>query len=164
MLPEINVILYATDLTGKANYACRYAVYLADKTGATVHVVHVAEKLPADAMDTLETYLEKFESREDFQSSRLKMAERLLNENFDHFWSTLDDSEQKLRSLVSTVHIVESKPAEAIIKYSKDINADLIIMGSHKKGPVQAFLGSISRRVLSMASIPTLIVPIGKNS
>lgn len=162
MLPEIKTILYATDLSGRATYACGYAVYLAEKMGAKVHVIHIAEKLPADALDTLETYLENFETREDFQTERLKTTKRLLDENFNNFWASLDKDEQELRRLVQAVHIVESKPAKAILKYAKKIKADLIVMGTHQKGPVQAMLGSISRRVLSEATIPTLIVPIEK--
>ena len=161
MLPEIKTIIYATDLSGNAAHACRYAVYLAEKLGAEVHVVHIAEKLPADALDTLETYLDEFENREDFQNARLKNAKRLLEQNFDRFWESLDEEEQKLRRHVSAIHIVESKPAKAIVKHAKKIKADLIVMGSHKKSPMQAMLGSISRRVLSLAKVPTLIVPIG---
>lgn len=41
MLSEIKTILYATDLTENSLQACRYAVYLANKTGAEVHVVHI---------------------------------------------------------------------------------------------------------------------------
>lgn len=163
MLPDIKTILYATDLSKNATYACRYAVYLAEKMGAEVHVVHVTEKLPADALDTLETYLDEFDNREQFHNQRLKNAKRLLEESFDGFWESLDEEEQQFRKYVKSVHIVESQPAEAIIKHAKKINADLIVMGSHQKGAVSAFLGSISRRVLSMAKIPTLIVPIGKS-
>ena len=162
MLPEIKTILYATDLSGKSTFACGYAIYLAEKTDAKVHVVHIAEKLPADALDTLETYLEDFESREDFQTERLKTTRRLLEENFNRFWAALDKDEQKLRQRVEALHIVESQPAKAILKYAAKINADLIVMGTRQKCPVQAMLGSISQRVLSESTIPTLIVPRGK--
>ncbi len=39
MLPNIRKILYNTDLSDNAGYAFRYAVYLAKKTGAEVHVM-----------------------------------------------------------------------------------------------------------------------------
>ena len=161
MLPDIKTILYATDLSGNSAFACRYAVYLANKTGAKVHVLYVAERLPAEALDTLETYLEKFENREQFLRARLENAKQLLEKRFDLFWKGLTEEEQKLRHLVSSIQVVESQPAEAIIRLAKKENADLIVMGTHQKGPVQAFLGSISRRVLGMSTIPTLVVPIG---
>lgn len=161
MLPNIKTILYATDLSGNSAYACRYAVYLASKTEAVIHVVHVAERLPADALDTLEDYLDKSGNREQFLKSRLDNSKRLLKQRFDSFWASLDESERHLRKHVVSLHVVESQPAETIVSYSKKINADLIVMGTHQKAPIQAFLGSISRRVLGISSIPTLVVPIG---
>ncbi len=161
MLPDIKSILYATDLSGNSAFACRYAVYLAAKTGAKIHILHVTERLPADALDTLETYMEKFENREQFHDARLENVKKLLEKRFDRFWQSLDEPERKLRNQVASVHVIESKPAEAIVQYADKISADLIVMGTHQAGPVQAFLGSISRRVLHMATIPTLVVPIG---
>lgn len=161
MLPEIKTILYATDLSRNSGFACRYAVYLADKTDAEVHVLHVAERLPADALDTLEDYLDKSGNREQFLKTRLENSKRLLKEGFDKFWQSLEEPERELRKRVCSLHVVESQAADAIVLYAKKINADLIVMGTHQKGAVQAFLGSISRRVLSTATIPTLVVPIG---
>lgn len=161
MLPEIQTILYATDLSRNSGYACRYAVYLASKIDAKVHVLHVAERLPADALDTLEDYLDKSGNREQFLKTRLENSKRLLKEGFDKFWLSLEEPERKLRDRIGSLHVVESQPAEAIVQYAHKISADLIVMGTHQKGPVQAFLGSISRRVLSIAPMPTLVVPIG---
>ena len=161
MLPDIKTILYATDLSRNSGYACRYAVYLASKTDAEVHVLHVAERLPADALDTLEDYLDKSGNREQFLKTRLENSKRLLKEGFDTFWQSLEEPERKLRDRVKSLHVVESQPAEAIVQYAHKVGADMIVMGSHQKGAVQAFLGSISRRVLSMSDIPTLVVPIG---
>jgi len=161
MLPDIKTILYATDLSGNSAYACRYAVYLAEKTGAKIHVLHVAERLPPDALDTLEDYLDKSGNREQFLKSRLENSKRLLKERFEKFWQSLDESERHLRSHIASLHVVESQAADTIVSYAKKIDADLIVMGTHQKGPIQAFLGSISRRVLGIATIPTLVVPIG---
>ena len=161
MLPEINTILYATDLSGNSAYAFRYADCLAKKTGAKIHVLHVAEKLPADALDTLEDYLDKDGNREQFLETRLENSKKMLKKRSDSFWNSLDENERSLRDQVVSLHVVESSPAEAIVEFVDKTGADLIVMGTHQKGPVQAFLGSISRRVLSMAKVPTLVVPIG---
>ncbi|MCP3870594.1 MAG: universal stress protein [Gammaproteobacteria bacterium] len=161
MLPDINTIVYATDLSVKSAYAFRYAVYLADRTDAKIHVLHVAERLPADAMDTLEDYLDKDANREQFLRTRLENSKKLLRKRFDSFWDSLDEHERSLKPHVASLHVVESKPAESIIAFAEETDADLIVMGTHQKGPMQAMLGSISRRVLNMAKVPTLVVPIG---
>ena len=163
MLPDINTILYATDLSGNSAHACRYAVYLAKMTGAKIHVLHVAEKLPADAMDTLEDYLDKDGNREQFLKTRLENSKKLLKKRFEIFWRSMDENERSLKSHIVSLHVVESNPAETIVEFVDKTGADLIVMGTHQKGPVQAFLGSISRRVLGMANVPTLVVPIGNH-
>ena len=94
MLPEINTILYATDLSENSPHAARYAVYLAQKTGAKIHVLHVAERLPADALDTLEDYLDKDGNREQFLATRLENSKKLLKKRFDNFWDSMDENER----------------------------------------------------------------------
>lgn len=164
MLPDIKTILFATDLSVNSEFACRYAVYLAEKTDAKIHVLHIAEKLPAEAREALEqseSWMEKFETNEQFHKDRLDNSKRLLTECFDRFWQSLDKAERKLRNHISSMHVIESQPAEAIVQYAEKIEADMIVMGTHQKGAITAFLGSISRRVLKTATIPMLVVPIG---
>jgi len=52
------------------------------------------------------------------------------------------------------------RPSRAIIRFAKDNNVDLIVMGSRgTSGDVDGyFLGSVSQRVASLASCPVLIV------
>ena len=52
------------------------------------------------------------------------------------------------------------RPTRAIIRFAKDNNVDLIVMGSRgTSGDVDGyFLGSVSQRVASLASCPVLIV------
>ncbi|WP_374729902.1 universal stress protein [Caballeronia terrestris] len=37
-------------------------------------------------------------------------------------------------------------------------NADLIVMGTHRRGVARAFFGSVANRVASLATIPLLLV------
>jgi len=37
---------------------------------------------------------------------------------------------------------------------------DLIVMGTHEKGMLHSFLGSVAKNVLSRSHIPMLIVPL----
>ena len=52
------------------------------------------------------------------------------------------------------------RPSRAIIRFAKDNNVDLIVMGSRgTSGDVDGyFLGSVSQRVASLAPCPVLIV------
>ncbi|CAH8514998.1 unnamed protein product [Dicrocoelium dendriticum] len=59
---------------------------------------------------------------------------------------------------------VDSKPGAAIVKSTKDHEADVVVMGSRGIGAIRrTFLGSVSDYVLHHASIPVVIVPPGKS-
>jgi nucleotide-binding universal stress UspA family protein len=49
--------------------------------------------------------------------------------------------------------------AAAIVDYAKTLNADLIVMGTHGRGPVShLFIGSVAERVVRTAPCPVLTV------
>lgn len=124
-------------------------------------MLHVADKLPADALDTLETYLQEFEDKEQFKKARIENAEKILHSRFEDFWNSHDEPKRTQLKQRTTLKVIESRPAETIVAYANHVRADMIVMGTHQKGPIQAFLGSVSRRVLSLATMPTLVVPLG---
>lgn len=57
-------------------------------------------------------------------------------------------------------NVLEGPPSLAIIAAAKVRDADLIVMGSRGLTPVKGLLlGSVSERVLGMATCPVLVVP-----
>jgi phosphoglycerate kinase len=57
--------------------------------------------------------------------------------------------------------MLEGDPADQILKYSDEIGADLIAMGSHGRTSILRFLmGSVSQKVIDYAKCPILIVRI----
>lgn len=57
-------------------------------------------------------------------------------------------------------HIVDGMVAEAILEQAKNIEADLIVIGSHGVSGVQALLGSTADKVLHHASCDVLAVRV----
>ena|SRR5450755_648572 len=54
--------------------------------------------------------------------------------------------------------VVQSSAADALIDASK--HADLVVVGTHGRGPVRAFLrGSVSLSVIKNASCPVVVMP-----
>ena len=50
-------------------------------------------------------------------------------------------------------------PGKEIVRYAKEVNANMIIMSSHgRTGLARLFLGSVSERVLRLANCPVLIL------
>jgi len=60
---------------------------------------------------------------------------------------------------VVRAEVLVGAPASEIIRYAREQGVDLIVMGTHGRGPVRrAFLGSVADRVLREAPCPVLIV------
>ena len=71
-------------------------------------------------------------------------------------------AEAVIEKRVPTTHYVAiGHPAEEIVYRAKDIDADLIVLGSRGLTPVERILlGSVSKRVLQLADRPVTIVPV----
>ena len=63
--------------------------------------------------------------------------------------------------LDSTTVEVEGNPADLILSQAENSRVDLIVLGSHSRGPLShLFLGSVADGVLQRARCPVLIVPL----
>jgi nucleotide-binding universal stress UspA family protein len=63
--------------------------------------------------------------------------------------------------LESTTVEVAGNPADLILSQAENSRVDLIVLGSHSRGPLShLFLGSVADGVLQRARCPVLIVPL----
>ena len=76
------------------------------------------------------------------------------------FWAEQGPEDRKVRDQVKSVEVVESYPAEHILRTSVRLGCDLIVMGAHEKGLSHTFLGGVAKSVLRRSRVPTLIVPL----
>jgi nucleotide-binding universal stress UspA family protein len=137
----------------------RHAANLAQATGAEIHVLHVSEPLSDDARVALELFILNAESRKRATEQRGEMIAQILAERQEKFWAEFGEDSTEIRKKVTSIEIVEGHPAEAILRRARDLNCDLIVLGAHNHGFTQTFLGTVAKRVLRRAEIPTLIVP-----
>jgi nucleotide-binding universal stress UspA family protein len=75
MVPKIQKILYATDLSENSAYAFRYAIDSAKKHDASIVVLHVLEKMPPFALALVGSQLREEKRREIFDE---KIASRWI--------------------------------------------------------------------------------------
>lgn len=159
MLPTVSKILYCTDLSANANRSMQYAVYLAKVTGAEIHILHVLGRLSNDAVVALQAYLDEAQTPKKIARNRLSKTKDELERQQDTFWQELPEQDQALRSKIVGIHAIESYPAEEILRKVNEWQCDLIVMGSHERGFVNTFLGSVVKSVLRRTNVPTLVVP-----
>jgi nucleotide-binding universal stress UspA family protein len=82
--------------------------------------------------------------------SDLQSSQVLISEIESHFAAACISAKSQ---------ITEGKAAFVICDYADEINADLIVMGSHGTGGLkEAFLGSNTQRVLRTVSTPVLVI------
>lgn len=159
MLPKVNKILYSTDLSFASRESFAHALSIAKQYDAKIYILHLIEKLSADARFTLETYLLNSKSRHSILRDRIKNANDRLDDFLDEFWRQHSDYPE-LKKYIESIHIAEAYPAEAILRVSAIKEVDLIVMGTHEKGVKHRFLGSVARDVLGQTVLPVLMVPL----
>jgi nucleotide-binding universal stress UspA family protein len=161
MMPEIQKILYATDLSKNATYAFRYAYYLAEKLDARIVILHVVEKMSPDAQFTLKTYLDKTDHKK-ILTQRVKHATERIENRLEQFCAKEFQDHPKCRDKVASIDVCEGYPAEEILKKAEALDCDVIVMGAHEKGLTHTFLGSVAKSVLRRSRRPAFIVPLPK--
>jgi len=141
-LPMIHDILLAQDFSDSSSRALRYALDLADRTDATLHLLHVEEvplgplvKGTPSPISGEEKLLDRFRER----CRALPVANDL---------STLDVQYHVRRG---------DAVAPTLVDVASDTGIDLIVMGTQgQRGLRRAFLGSVAREVLRTAPCPVL--------
>lgn len=63
----------------------------------------------------------------------------------------------------ATTEIAEGSPLHCLLECVKACDADLVVLGSHGHGVIASLLlGSVAEGMVRKATVPTLIVPAGK--
>lgn len=59
-----------------------------------------------------------------------------------------------------SVHVTEGGPLHALLEFSRESNADMVVLGSHGHSIIAALLlGSVAEGMLRKSRIPVMIVP-----
>ncbi len=162
MIPDINKILYATDLSESARYAFGYAADLAAKYKAKLTILYVMENLNY----TSEVQVGEMVGRETWEELKRQKQEYLIQkiqarvETFCTEMATLHDSYQLLGQ---NIRIERGNPQEVILETSQQMGADLIVMGTHGYNILKdAFIGGTARKVVRHSEVPVLVIRLPK--
>ena len=162
MIPKIQIVLYATDLSKNSAYAFRYAVNTARQHNAKIHLLHVIGSLSAQEEALLLAYIEKEEIDRRRKDAKENMRRRIEERLKQFAERELKDDPETLKRVVG-IHVVQGDPATEILNMSDELGCDIIIMGTHGKGAIgHAFLGSVSEKVLRRIRKPVYIIPLPK--
>jgi len=160
MIPKIQKILYATDLSENSAYAFRYAIDSARKHDADIIILHVLEKIPPFARALVDSQLGEKQRKEIFDEKVTYTMERIKKRLQIFSDRELKDDPESVDKVVS-IEVCEGYPAEEILMKADELGCDAIVMGTHGKGIIRhTFLGSVADRVLRRVRKPVFIIPL----
>ena len=160
MIPKIQKILYATDLSENSVYAFRYAIDSAKKHDASIVVLHVLEKMPPFALALVGSQLREEKRREIFDE-KIASTMDLIRKRLQIFCDRELEDDPECVDKVESIEVCEGYPAEEILKKADKLDCDAIIMGTHGKGVLShTFLGSVAERVLRRVRKPVFVIPL----
>ena len=132
-------ILFPTDFSPFGQEALRWATALARDTGATLIIAHV-EEAPM-AYGGGEMYFPTEEGgREELRQALVKVVPSDPKVKYEH-------------------KLLIGDPATAIVEAAVDLNADIIVIGTHgRTGLTRLLMGSVAENVVRKAKCPVLTV------
>jgi len=137
MIP-FRTILYPTDFSELADHAFPVARSLARDHGAALVILHVYPPPIAHGEE---------------------VARRSPDDFLDDLWEALHRYEVPEGTAV-THRLAEGMPAEQIVQTARELNCDLIVLGTHgRTGLRRLLMGSVAEHVLRQA--PCAVVTVG---
>jgi nucleotide-binding universal stress UspA family protein len=141
----IKNILVAMDFGDAAMSALAYGRELARRFDATLHVLHVVDDVGARLVTS---------SGLPYDASRLQSD---LDEVEQQRLAALMTEEDRRQLHAHAVQVTSLAPAREIVSYAARAHIDLIVLGTHGRGPVaHLVMGSVAERVVRTAPCPVL--------
>ncbi len=146
-MTELKNILVAVDFNDAVGELLGYAEGLAEKFGAKVWVVHVAEPDSAHVgVEPGPQYIRDFKAEDlrDVHRNLQSICKTFLGEEVEH-----------------EALLIEGSTVETVLDEARKLKSDLLIVGTHKYSFLHNLLQErVSLKLLKKASIPVLAVPI----
>jgi nucleotide-binding universal stress UspA family protein len=139
----LDSVLVAFDFSDTSMSALTYGENLAHTFGGRLHVLHVADVIATSAAQFYP---------EGPGDPEVKATELAMNQ-LRAFLSSHDGP-----AATPAVRLSRS-PADEIVKYAKEVHADIVVVGTHGRGGVSRLLmGSVAEHVVRNAPCPVLVV------
>ncbi len=143
---EIKNILLPTDFSEQSKAAVPFAIDLAKKYGAKIHLIHVFDE---DALDPA-----FFSVSETNAADYFARIQNGFEAEVEKFFGDFD-----CRGVDIITILANGNPFVKIVEYAKEEAIDLIVMGTHgRSGLASILMGSVAEKVIHKAHCPVLTV------
>ncbi len=142
-MQEITRIVVPLDLGEHTQKLVDFALYMAEKLDAHISFIHVVEFYSSG-------YRLHGSTLEKINLERVELTTEMMAD-------LIEDNKEKYSNISGIVY--QGEPVESIVKYAKEEEAGLLIIGTHgSKGLERILLGSVARRVLKRVHCPSLLM------
>jgi len=144
---KINKVLIALDYDVTSKKVAEEGYLLAHSMDAETILLHVISELPVYYSESNYTHEYKVDLLGD-----LKITTQAF----------LDKAKKHLGDEAIQTVLKEGETSDTILKTAKEMDVDIIVVGSHSRKWLENIIGSQADDVLTNSPIPVLIVPIKK--
>lgn len=137
-------ILVGIDFSDSSAGAMYYAVALAERLGATLHLAHITPGegrlvAPTDlGLNVPEEFAEAQQARARLERLRVMLHGKVPVE----------------------LHLRMGETVSGLLDLVRELGPDILVVGSHGRGAVrELLLGSVSKQLTHLAPVPVLVVP-----
>jgi nucleotide-binding universal stress UspA family protein len=135
-------ILVAVDGSDVSYRALEAALFLSEKLGSKITVIHVMENVPT-------VYIQSQKILDELLEARKNESQKILDEC---------SSIATKKRIVITTTLLKGNPASTILEFSQTEKYQVIIIGSRGMGQFKELvLGSVSSKVIHHSSCPVLL-------
>lgn len=164
MIPHINHILYATDLSDGARRAMGYAVALANAMKASLTVVHVIKEASPNAELLIQAFLGYSSKEEVKQKSRAQITKE-IKERLGQMCDELGCQLPECRFSLADVIVEFGRPQEMIFNHVETGKYDCLVMGRHDYGFIESAITRLSaKNLLRHSPVPIFWVPMARGT
>jgi nucleotide-binding universal stress UspA family protein len=143
---DLHRILVPTDFSKHSENALSYAAAFAEKFGAELHLLHVVQDLALFIPEAVTAAPPIAPPVEQLTAAVREALDRVIMQH-------------QLKRFGVQSEVREGNPFYEIIRYAKEKDIDLIIMGTHgHTGLIHVLLGSVAEKIVRKAPCPVLTV------
>ncbi|MEF2145724.1 MAG: universal stress protein [Desulfovibrionaceae bacterium] len=162
MLPRINSILYATDLSENSRHALWYAASLGRQYNAAVTLLHVVPDMAGLLGYPTGQGISVQNDDADWIAFTATAGRKATHSALENLRAIVRDCAEYLDFnplSEERILVVEGQPAERILALVHAGNFDLLVLGTRGQGgPLDVMMGSVAQRVVRRSQVPVLTV------
>ena len=146
-------ILVPTDFSETSEAAVKYGVALARAFNAKLHLLHVEARHDLELIVERELVVEKYLS----EMTDAKVQQNAARELLGTILTEQEEHELRAEYVLRASGL--GGPYVEIVRYAKERDIDLIVMGTHGRGfAAHMLMGSVAEKVVRKAPCPVLTV------